>query len=188
MTMGFMNYLKEMKQIYKETKEKGWGFPVELEGTLEKFMMDIIDGDHYIALDTNVLCHSEINFLSTSQFSTNRSTRYIVSEHTIRAFRGSIEQNDEYAEIAAFALNRLERAMEGGYTITIVPGVTEEEINNLGFEQTFQSAVICSFYKASHEIEQTHQDWRKLYLVTLSTEQESRSFAQHLEVPTYILQ
>jgi hypothetical protein len=185
--MGFFSYLKGVKEAFQEIKEKGSDFPVNLDGPFIKFMLDIQDGDHYIALDTNVLCNNNINFFSTSQLSTMKSRRFVVSEHTIRAFRGSIEQNDEYAELATFALNRVERAMEEGYQISIVSGVTEEEVNHLGFDMSFSSAVISSFYKANQGIERIHNDWRKLYLVTLPTEEESILFANDLGLPTYTL-
>lgn len=182
--MSVFELIKEFTNGFRRGLYRNFGFPVELNGSFTKFMNDIRAGDCYVALDTNILVNPNYHMFTEA----NQHTRFAVSEHTIRAFEGSIDQNDEFAELAMYALNTIEQATQAGYNISMVSGVSEEAINRLGFEMSFPAAVVSSFYEASIEVEQTHQDCRRLFLVTLSTEESSISMANHLSLPTYVLQ
>jgi hypothetical protein len=187
-TMGLKDFINGVREAYQENKEKGFGFPVELEGSFVKFILDIQDGDHYIALDTDVLCSETVNdFFTTRRFSTAKSMRYVVSQHTINFCKHLIEIDDDLADIAALSLENIHRSLQDGYQISIVPPVTEEEITQLGCEVSYHSAVICSFYKAKREIESIHKDWRRLYIASLPSDRHSASLANHLNLPIYII-
>lgn len=177
--MGFLNYLKGVKEAYQEAKQRGPGFPVNLQGPFSEFMMDISDGDYYLALDTNMLVQYNI-------FQPNfRHIRFVISQHSINVFENSVRDNDGNAEMAASTLDKLQQAMQAGFKISVV-SVTEEDVDRLGLKQSFTAAVMASFYKAKIEIEQSHKDWRTLYLMTLPNDVESISTAQNIGLLTYI--
>jgi hypothetical protein len=186
--MGFLNYLKEVKQSFSEVKEKGWGFPVEIEGTFVKFMLDIIDGDHYVALDTDILVNNTINyFLTTNAFSTAHSLRIVISQHTIDILRHKVETGEEQAEIYAQALENIQRAINEGFKISIAAPVSVEEINQFGLEDSYNAAVTCSFLKAKQQIENIHKDHRTLYIASMPSPSNIVPFANHVNLPIYVI-
>ncbi|TYS17712.1 hypothetical protein FZC78_07575 [Rossellomorea vietnamensis] len=142
-------------------------------------MSDVRDGDCFLALDTNLLVNS--NFFTEE----NKYVRFIVSQNAINFFENAVKENTENSELAQATLQRLEIASQQGFNISTVIAYADE-VKELGLEHTFPATVMASFYYAAIDAEQKNN--RRLFVVTLPGEQEGISIANHLGLPTYIMQ